>query len=299
MPPQRCNRASLGPRVSGQALPTVSTNEKPRTVSRPGLFYSSVRRLRSEVTLSANVERDRVLVLILVNRGGLRSRGRQGRGTGEVLVEAGIHHFGREGQVLDGGPAGDRTNLEYREVGVAAEVSRFGSHTTGAGNVGVAVSRLCGAVITNPRRAAEQAGRPVGIPVVVVGATDTPGFGQMQRAVAASGSRQIDRIGGRTKADALVGAARTAEHREARRGARGGDHVLRVTLGVARVDLDVVAGTGRDVLDVQRTHHRTAPLGLGVARDFGEVVRQTTRQVVVGSVDFMRGSRNLKQTPGL
>src|SRR5258708_32843655 len=111
MPPQRCNRASLGPRVSGQALPTVSTNEKPRTVSRPGLFYSSVRRLRSEVTLSANVERDRVLVLILVNRGGLRSRGRQGRGTGEVLVEAGIKHLSPGGAGRDGGPPGERPNV--------------------------------------------------------------------------------------------------------------------------------------------------------------------------------------------
>src|SRR5258707_12155139 len=96
----------------------------------------------------------------------------------------------------------------------------------------------------------------------------------MERSVAASGGRKPDRIGGRTEADALVSAdAPGAEHNDARRTAAGGDHVLGVPLGPARVDLDVVAGTGRDVLDLQRSHHRTAPLGFGVAADF----RQTDR----------------------
>ena len=50
----------------------------------------------------------------------------------------------------------------------------------------------------------------------------------------------------------------------------GRDHVLGVTLGLAGVDLEVVAGTGRDVLDLQRSHHRTAPLAVGVTADFRE-----------------------------
>ena len=134
--------------------------KKPRTISRPGLSRQSVRRLRSEVTLRANVERDRVLVLELVDRGRLRSRGRQSRGASEVLVEASVHDFGRERQVLDGGPAGDATNLEHREVGVAAVVRR-GVHPDRqlvAGIVRGAVGGLRRAIVANPRCAAEQAG---------------------------------------------------------------------------------------------------------------------------------------------
>src|SRR6267142_3555711 len=74
---------------------------------------------RSEVTLGAKLQRYGVLVLELVNRRRLGSRGRQRRGTGEVLVEAEILHFGREGQVLDRRPARDHTHLVHVEVRVA------------------------------------------------------------------------------------------------------------------------------------------------------------------------------------
>src|SRR5258708_15778365 len=92
----------------------------------------------------------------------------------------------------------------------------------------------------------------------------------MERSITAEDRRQIDRIRRRTESDALVSAwtAGVAEHRETRRGGAGGDHVLRVTLCPGRVDLDVVTRTGRDVLDLQRSHHRTPPLGFAVARDF-------------------------------
>src|SRR3981081_2911180 len=66
---------------------------------------------RSEVTLGAKLQRYGVLVLELVNRRRLGGRGRQRRGTGEVLVEAEILHFSREGQVLDRRPARDHTPL--------------------------------------------------------------------------------------------------------------------------------------------------------------------------------------------
>ena len=74
-------------------------------------------------------------------------------------------------------------------------------------------------VVANGRIAAEQAGRPVGIPVVVDRATDTPSLRQLELAIAAVGSRKVDGIGGHTEANALVSAgnAGTAEHREARR----------------------------------------------------------------------------------
>ena len=59
-------------------------------------------------------------------------------------------------------------------------------------------------------------------------------------------------------------------------------------------------GAGRQVLDLQRRHHRAAPLGLGVTADFGQVVRHAAgAQRVVRTVDFMRRGRNLEQTPGL
>src|SRR4029077_8067371 len=115
-------------------------------------------------------------------------------------------------------------------------------------------------VVTDSRIGAEDAGRPVRIPVVVKCTTETVGFRQMQRTVAAIYGGQEHGIGGRTETNALVSARTvgTTEHREARRGRGRGDHVLGVTLGVADVELDVVAGTGRDVLDLQRSHHRTA-----------------------------------------
>jgi hypothetical protein len=143
MPGQRVWPKGFGRRIFANE---IHANKKPRTVSRPGLSYPSVRRWRSEVTLSANVERDRVLVLELVDRARLRSRRCQNRCASEVLVEAGVHHFGRERQVLDGGPAGDATHLEHREVGVAAKVRRL---CTGAGSVRIAVSCLGRAIVAN------------------------------------------------------------------------------------------------------------------------------------------------------
>ncbi len=58
-------------------------------------------------------------------------------------------------------------------------------------------------------------------------------------------SQQENRISGLAKANALIRTrkARAAEHREARGSAAGGDHVLRVTLGVGHIHLDVVART--------------------------------------------------------
>ena len=130
-------------------------------------------------------------------------------------------------------------------------------------------------------------------------AADTPGRRQGDTVGTAS-ARKVDAVGGRAEADALVGEAAAAEHREVRRGAAGGDHVLGGALGIGRIDLDVVARAGRDVLDLQRRHHRAAPLGFGVTADFGQVVRDSAGvQRVVGPADLMRRGRHLEQTPGL
>lgn len=101
--------------------------------------------------------------------------------------------------------------------------------------------------------------------------------------------------------NALIGRSAAAEHRETGRGSADGDHILRVALGVGHIELDVVAGTRRDVLDLQGCHHRTAPLGLGVAADFRQGSRRSRGggQIVVRAVDFVGSSRDLEQTPGL
>src|SRR5262249_18524844 len=55
-----------------------------------------------------------------------------------------------------------------------------------------------------------------------------------------------------------------------------------------------------DVLDLQRSHHRTAPLVFGVTGDFRRRGRNATgAEDVVGSVHEVRHARNLEQTPSL
>src|SRR5712664_448093 len=285
------------------------TKKKPRQFPAGGFAWRLVRRSGSEVTLSANVEGHGVLVLVLVDGRRLGSRRGQDSRTSELLVEGGPQDFGRERQVLDGSPAGNKTKHRDVEVRITSEIRAY--NLTGA-VVRTNVS-LRGAIVTNRGVAAEQARRPVRIPVVVERTTDTVRSRQMQIAIAAGCYRKIDSIGGATEADALVGARTTsaAEHREARRATAGGDHLLGVTLCPGRVDLEVVAGTSRDVLDLQRSHHRTAPLGIGVSTDFRQGCRSCTCETrrtsgsrcrveyVVGAVHFVTNGRDLEQTPSL
>src|ERR1700742_3532974 len=155
---------------------------KTPAVSCRGSLRSSARRTRSEVALNANVEGNRILVLVLVSRGRLRSRRRDtSRGTGdtsELLVEVEVRDFRREGQVLHRGPAGHDTDHRHVVVGVAGEVRRdvgrsdgrtelVGRHVAPAPLTlrGGQVSRV--AAVANRSPGTEQAGRPAGIPVVV------------------------------------------------------------------------------------------------------------------------------------
>src|SRR6516225_3049427 len=110
-----------------------------------------------------------------------------------------IHPFDAEGQVLDRSPAGYETNLGQREAwvtriprtrdgccGMAA--SKFGTRKRcrERGSVGKrsavrgAPQILCGVVVADFSDAAEEAGRPVGIPVVVIRTTETPAFRQLK-----------------------------------------------------------------------------------------------------------------------
>ena len=193
------------PAVSRQRLPAYDEKKTPGSFL-PGAFLImiSVGRLGSEVALNADVQADSVLVLVLVDRGRLRSsRGQKGRAD-ELLVKMEPHHFRRERQVLDGSPAGDQTELRDVVVGVAAVVcARIGQLdgrvvvgtplTLPRGEVGVA------AAVPNRSVGAEQAGRPVGIPVVVECTTDTVRGNQLDIA-----ARREDAVGSLAEADALV-----------------------------------------------------------------------------------------------
>ena len=148
----------------------------------PGVLLSVSSLSGSEVTLSANVQEHSALVPELVEGGRLRSRRRQNGSACELLVEEERADFSRERQVLDGSPTGDHTNLGNVVVGVAsivrshdlAEVEARAELTLGGEDVeGVTV-------VANRSVTAPEAGRPVGIPVVVERTTDTKGFGQLE-----------------------------------------------------------------------------------------------------------------------
>src|SRR5882757_9678470 len=132
----------------------------------------SVGKSGSEVALDADVDGDGVLVLEFVGAGsgragavGLRLDAGHAGGARELLVEAEVHDFSRERQVLDRSPAGNRTDLEYVVVRVAGVVCRLARSTAcrGARGVDRTVEELRSRVIPHGRGAAEHAGRPVGI----------------------------------------------------------------------------------------------------------------------------------------
>src|SRR5258705_5530041 len=159
---------------------------KTPAVSCGGSLRACDGRSGSEVTLNANVERDGVLVLELVGGRRLGSRRRQHGSAGEVLIEVEPHHFGRERQVLDRCPAGDHAELRDVIVRVAAEVRGgvrggqlvrcdIGSTKLALGRGDV--ERI--AVVAHGGEAAEQARRPVRIPVVVERTADTKSPGQL------------------------------------------------------------------------------------------------------------------------
>src|SRR5204863_1954726 len=130
----------------------------------------------------------------------------------------------------DRGPAEVGAELRDVEVGVTGVVARSvsgqclppvangeGSAISALGRGGSRAQQVVvgAAVVLHLRVAAEQARRPVRVPVVIECAPDTPGRRQGDTAGAAWAGH-IDAVGGRTEADALVGGAAVAEHRKAR-----------------------------------------------------------------------------------
>src|SRR5205085_6561868 len=120
----------------------------------PGILQS-VRRSGSEVALNADVERDGVLVLELVDRarlrsarttGNRRSRSGQARAVAHPLVEVEPLDFRRERQVLDGGPTGDHAELSRVEVRIAGVGHALASMSDGERG---AVDALRGGQVTH------------------------------------------------------------------------------------------------------------------------------------------------------
>src|SRR5882757_11495761 len=100
------------------------------------------------------------------------------------------------------------------------------------------------------------------VPGMIEGTAYTPGGGQLNAGRTARAG-EINTVGRRAKADALVAEAAASEHREVRRRGSGGDHIFCGAFGVARIELDVVTRAGRQVLDLQRRHHRATELRVG------------------------------------
>src|SRR5438270_9734840 len=107
--------------------------------------------MRSEVTLSADVKREHVLIGELVASAlgstRLRSGRSQSSGTLELLVEVEPEAFDRERQVLDRGPAGDQA--EHRDV-VIRITDEIRTHRLARG-VDRADQTLGSVVVTNLR----------------------------------------------------------------------------------------------------------------------------------------------------
>jgi hypothetical protein len=118
------------------------------------------------------------------------------------LAQVGPHRFGREREVRDRSPSGDHTNLgdvEVRIAGVSDALTR-NRHAISRAILGPG-----SAVIPHKADAAEQAARPIWIPVVVERTAETKGFRQVERTIATIRDGEIHSIRGRTEPDAAIG----------------------------------------------------------------------------------------------
>ena len=91
--------------------------------SRRPFFFAAELFVGQVTTLAYRSRPKRILVLERVERDRFRRSCSEDRATGHFLVEVGPHHFGREREVLDGSPAGDRAELRDVEVGIAGVVA--------------------------------------------------------------------------------------------------------------------------------------------------------------------------------
>ncbi len=142
--------------------------------------------------------------------------------------------------------------------------------------------------------------------------TDAPRLGQLDRA--ASGTA-VDTVADGTKRHLAALATDSIPDHVERTAERTGstDSVLRRTLSPGAFDLDIVACTGRDVLDLQGRADRATHLavrmagrhGVGVGQDTADAGRATEQRalsvgvLVVSAVNPVSRTGDLEQTPGL
>src|SRR5258705_395497 len=237
-----------------------------------------------EVALSAQEHADRVLVLQLIrgSRLGSGSNPRARNGARILLVEMAPVHVSSDRKVIDRSPDQVGTDDCEVEVRVATrQTIRWGQagHEVGAdqGLARIAILQLSIGTV--------DAAGPVGIPVMGVTTAEAPGLNGID-----SGTNAEDAIGKTGETGALIHAAATAKHEEALR-----EQALEVVACRAiRVDglqVDAVARSRRDVLDRHSGLRCPAPLVTGVTSGF--------RGAIVSSMEVMRDSRELEQTPGL
>ncbi len=148
--------------------------------------------MRSEVTLSAELDRHVALLVLEIVGASIDREGashRTGHRSPHVAIELGVHDFVREGQVLDRSPAGGHADFSQGE----ARITRRYARTTIAGRlkIGGAPKILPRAVVAHAGDTAEQAARPVGIPVVVERTTDTPRGGEIDAALARTAKNTV------------------------------------------------------------------------------------------------------------
>ena len=149
------------------------------------------------------------------------------------------------------------------------------------------------AVVPNRGVAAPKAGRPVGIPVVVERTADTKGLGQLESPVAPPvNAGQEHPSDGCAKAEALVRTSAAGAPNIVKLGEPPRVEITCLVLPLAYVASILISspGAGREVLDLQRSHHRTAPLVFGVTGDFRQSRSERRQQAedVVGSVTLMQ-----------
>ena len=123
LPPQakRRSRFSQASRPADPACPaparTLTT--EPDACDWQPAAGSYARFSASEVALDAHLADDRVLVLKLVQRRRLRSGWREHRAARHLLIQMKPVDLGRERQILDRSPAGQKTKLRHVVVGIA------------------------------------------------------------------------------------------------------------------------------------------------------------------------------------
>src|SRR6516225_229703 len=119
--------------------------------------------------------------------------------------------------------------------------------------VGSAPQVLGGLVVVERSDAAEEAGRPVGIPVVVIRTTETPAAGQLKARLQRCQPTTVDGIGNRTDRNRAGRRRPALGHVErAPEGSGGSDDIFRCANTISTFHLDVVTRPEGNILDLQR-----------------------------------------------